>query len=176
MKHISRRNKVGLKRAWYTWKFLMIPLIQRKISELEDDVGEYSINNIRINTIIPPSREIELGQGLKMNWLTGVVKQNHPIYFFLIDGFFFVEPTRPPYDVGGQIVVGWQVGFSPIPPIISFFLPSPTHSFKKIYFFFLLSFFPQSHPIILFFFTPSPPLNQTHTYIHPYTHTTQIYI
>ena len=74
MKHISRRNKVGLKRAWYTWKFLMIPLIQRKISELEDDVGEYSINNIRINTIIPPSREIELGQGLKMNWLTGVVK------------------------------------------------------------------------------------------------------
>lgn len=74
MKHISRRNKVGLKRAWYTWKFLMIPLIQKKISELEDDVGEYSINNIRINTIIPPSREIDLGQGLKMNWLTGVVK------------------------------------------------------------------------------------------------------
>lgn len=73
MKHISKRHNIGLKRSWKTWKFIMLPLIEKEIHQLEDEVGEYSVNNIKINTIIPPSREIDLG-GLTLNWLTGVVK------------------------------------------------------------------------------------------------------
>lgn len=74
MKSIARRYKIGLKRAWKIWKFIMVPLIEHEIHTLEDEIGEYSINNIKINTIIPSSREIDLGEGLKYNWLTGVVK------------------------------------------------------------------------------------------------------
>lgn len=74
MKYICQRHKVGFSRAWKVWKFIMIPKIQDEIHRLENEIGEYSINDIRINMKIPEDRNsIEIGGG-KMNWLTGVVK------------------------------------------------------------------------------------------------------
>lgn len=71
MRYIAARHQVSLTRAWKVWKYIMLPKLQEEIEKLEDELGDYSINNISINMNM---NRIHIGNDLTLSWVTGVIK------------------------------------------------------------------------------------------------------
>lgn len=71
MRYIAARHKISLTRAWKVWKYIMLPKLQEKIESLEDELGDYSVNNISLNMNM---NRIHIGNELTLSWVTGVIK------------------------------------------------------------------------------------------------------
>ena len=76
MKIFASKNQISLKRAWKVWKYLMLPKLQDKINELENELGEYETNKIQINMEVKERKPyIKVNDNLKFHYLTGKVRE-----------------------------------------------------------------------------------------------------
>lgn len=46
---ICKRHMIGLPRGWQVWKTIMVREMEKEIHKLQDELGEYPTNNIKIN-------------------------------------------------------------------------------------------------------------------------------